>query len=422
MPDSELTIDHRCELLLSAARGLHINGQETSETVRAIENLSTALELPATLLPHWGDMLLQTGQDGEEVRLRAVVATPSGVAMNRVESIMQAIEDVCHGRVPAAAMDARLKAAEEQPPSSLLLFVLACVTGATALSLIFGADGPHAIALIAGSAACGGFLRRLLGKLGAGPILQVLAAALLAGFVGALAVRWQMSSSLRLVAVCPCMILVPGPHILDGSLDCLSLRLPLGLARLAFAGLIIVAICTGLLMGLGLGGVSLPVSPPGRQVALWIDTIAAGVAAASYGVYFSMPLRRLMWPVAAGMLAHAARWWTMSSLGAGVVVGAGVACLIVGALLLPLAQRLHMPFASVGFASVVALIPGVFIFRMSGGLVALQTNAASASSSLVGETFSDGMTALLIVLAMILGLTLPKRLYEAVSFRARGRC
>lgn len=101
--------------------------------------------------------------------------------------------------------------------------------------------------------------------------------------------------------------------------------------------------------------------------------------------------------------------------------GAGVACLLVGALLLPLAQRLHMPFAAVGFASVVALIPGVFLFRMSSGLVALQNDAASASSSLIGETFSDGMTAVRIALAMILGLTQPKRFYEPVGFRVRGR-
>jgi uncharacterized membrane protein YjjP (DUF1212 family) len=417
----ELTIDQRSELLLVAARGLHINGQETSETVRAVDNLSRALSLPATLLPQWGYILLQTECGARKVLLRVEPATPSGIAMNRVEFIMRGMEDVCKGRIAPSQIYTRLALVEKQSGSSLPLFVLACTMGATALGLIFGASDLRAIALIATSAAFGGLVRRLLGKIGAGSVLQALVASLLAGLIGALAVRWHMSSSLRLVAVCPSMILVPGPHILNGALDCISLRVSLGIARLSFGLLIIVAICGGLLVGLGLGGVSLPVSEPGRQVTLWVDSIAAGAAAASYGVYFSMPFRDLAWPVAAGMLAHAARWGAMSVLGASPAVGAGVACLIVGIFLLPLAQRLRLPFAAIGFASVVALIPGIFLFRMSSGLVALQRGFASSNPLLLAQTLSDGVTALLIVIAMILGLTLPSRLYDAVGFRSQGR-
>src|SRR6202011_5133083 len=125
---------------------------------------------------------------------------------------------------------------------------------------------------------------------------------------GALAVRYQLSSSLRLVVVCPCMILVPGPHILNGALDLVNGRIHLGAARLIYAGLVIVAIATGLLLGLALLGVSLPVGQTGRSVPLWQDVIAAGVAVASYSVFFSTPLNMLPWPVAVGMLAHALRW------------------------------------------------------------------------------------------------------------------
>jgi uncharacterized membrane protein YjjP (DUF1212 family) len=89
---------------------------------------------------------------------------------------------------------------------------------------------------------------------------------MLSGVIGALAVRYQLSSSLRLVAVCPCMVLVPGPHVLNGALDLVEGRIHLGAARLIYAGLVIVAISTGLLLGLALLGVSLPVDPGGRAV------------------------------------------------------------------------------------------------------------------------------------------------------------
>src|SRR5260370_7084580 len=88
--------------------------------------------------------------------------------------------------------------------------------------------------------------------------LEPFCAALLAGIIGGFAVRYQLSSPLRLVAVCPCMILVPGPHVLNGMMDLSVARISLGSSRLLYAGLVVLAISAGLLLGLGLLGVSLP--------------------------------------------------------------------------------------------------------------------------------------------------------------------
>src|SRR5258708_13427235 len=120
----------------------------------------------------------------------------------------------------------------------------------------------------------------------------------------------------------------------------------------------------GLLLGFALLGVSLRVGQAGRAVPLWEDMIAAGVAVASYSIFFSTPLHMLAWPVAVGMLAHAVRWWTLS-LGAGVGTGALVACLVVGLILTPLARPWKMPFAALAFAPVVSILPTLYPVRMS---------------------------------------------------------
>ena len=400
----------RAGLVLEAARALHANGQETAQTMAAAACLGKAFGLSTTLVPRWGYLLLQTQLPNGFVELRILEAEPASVNMNRVAAIMHHIGALRANRIPVAEIGPSIATAAAMPVAALPLFVLACITGSSALALIFGAIHVQAVALVGLSAGTGAVLRRLLMANGAGPIMQSFAAALLAGVIGAFAVRWGLSSTLRLVAICPCMILVPGPHILNGVLDLVALRIPLGASRLVFAGLVLLAICAGLLIGLHLGGTTLPASEPSREVALWIDTIAAGVAAASYGIYFSIPPRMLVWPTLIGMVAHATRWWAMSDFSIDVAWGAGIACLLVGAALAPIAKRLHLPFAAVGFASVVSLMPGIFIFRAASAFV--QQQEALGPSALIGDAISNATTAMLIVTAMTCGLIVPKSLYS----------
>ncbi len=411
-----MTLEERSELVLAFVRVLFVNGQSTEQTVVSGESLGNTLGLDVKILPRWGELQLQAQDSGGRLIL-AVPANPTGVAMGRVASAIQAMDDLGAGQLAPAAAEESIHAIAQAPPSPAWLFTLAAAAGAAALAVIFGIQHLSAMALVFVSAAAGALLRRGLARYSANVFVQPFAAALLAGLIGALAVRYQLSSSLRLVAVCPCMVLVPGPAVLNGALDLVRGRIHLGAARMIYAGLVVAAISTGLLLGLALLGVGLPIDEAGRAVPLWLDAIAAGVAVAAYCVFFSMPSPMMVWPVAVGMLAHAFRWWLLVELGASAATGALAACLIVGLIITPVARRRRMPFAALGFASVVSLIPGVFLFRMASGLTQL-AGASHPTLELISGTIADGMTATVIILSMSFGLILPKIVIDHLSDRS----
>src|SRR5262245_25487128 len=248
------SLEERADLVLTSARLLHVNGQSTEQTIAAAEHLGRAFGLSTVLIPRWDELQLQA-QEGALRLVTVVKADPVGIHMARVSAVMHLIESVSSGELPASATAGRLRSIAGMPPAATWLFALAAGTGAAALSVIFGVRHVSAVALIIGSAAAGAVVRRVPALSRENALLPPFCAAFIAGVVGAFATRENLSSALRLVAVCPCMVLVPGAHVLNGMLDLAAARVHLGASRLLSAALVVLASSASLLRGLTLSHV-----------------------------------------------------------------------------------------------------------------------------------------------------------------------
>jgi uncharacterized membrane protein YjjP (DUF1212 family) len=404
-----LTHEAALDTIALAAALLFAHGQTTERTIVAAERLGRALGVPVTALPYWGQLTVEI--DGTTLS-KIVPVKPLGVDMGKVLAVTTVVDQVCDGKLEVDAARPALALAGRLSPVSTLRFTLLAAVGAASLGVVFGVVDATSLLLIAASAAIGALVRRRLAGFSGNPFIQPLCAAAIAGAVAGAAGRMQLSDAITLIAFCPCMVLVPGPHLLNGAIDLARTRIALGIARLAYAGVFVLMICAGLWFGLVATGATLPAAGAAAPTPLTADVIAAGCAVAAFGTFFSMPWRLLPFPIVVGMFAHAVRWAVISMASANAATGAFVACILVSVIVTPVANRLHLPFAALGFSAVVSMMPGFFLFHAASALIELVSIGPHAPAVLLTSLAVNGTTAFLVILAMTLGLILPRLLFE----------
>jgi uncharacterized membrane protein YjjP (DUF1212 family) len=411
-----------------AAQVLHANAQTTQRTINDTTRLANAYGFDIEILPQWDTIVCRTRarNDSNDAWQTALLPVrPAGVDMHKVASTNQWIDRVCadpdRQRADHIERDGQaLTEIAAYPPSSHARFILMAAIGAVALGVIFGVTSSVTLAMIFIAAALGAVARRLLAKVSDNLLIQPFVAALIAGLVGGYAQHAFSEDGLQFVEIAPCMILVPGAHILNAALDLIRGRLGLGVTRGVYCVLILLSICVGLLLGLSLMGASLASGMASAVTPLWLDVICAGIAVAAFGAFFSLPWRLLAAPVIVGMFCHGSRWIVMEQ-GAGFATGALVACLIAGTVMTLLSHRLKLPFAALAFASVVSMMPGIFVFRFADGLISVYLAGQHASLAMITAVFADGTATLLIVLVMTFGLIFPKMLIEGLWVKEPSR-
>jgi uncharacterized membrane protein YjjP (DUF1212 family) len=324
---------------------------------------------------------------------------------------LHVIDQLCLDRIGIDEATKRLETLERRAPRHgrwlvAVLFGLA----ASAIAWLLRADA-GAIVVSGVSSALGLIARQELAKLSVILFAQPFVAGLIGAALGGLAIRQDWTETPGLCLIVPALMLVPGPHLINGVYDVLENHVQPGVCRLSLATGILIATALGVVLGgwLLLGPATLSTSPSETiQLTLALDAALAGVAACGFGAFYNAPWRVLWVSILCGVVGHGLRYLCLDYMS--VEISTLFACLAIGLIANAAADRLHLPFSAVAFAGAVPMMPGVFIYQSIAGAMRLSAVGTAADPALAAATLALSFKSVFVVGAIAIGLLVGARL------------
>jgi uncharacterized membrane protein YjjP (DUF1212 family) len=336
-----------------------------------------------------------------ELRINVAVST----------GVRHVLDELSLDRMSLDEATKSLEALERLPPSHrrqvvVLLFGLA----AAAIAWLLRADW-GAIALSGVSSALGLIARQELAKRSVIVFAQPFVGGLIGAALGGLATRLGWTETPGFCLIVPALMLVPGPHLINGVHDILENHIQTGVSRLGLAASILLATALGVALGawatLGLATVSTAVSEA-TPLTLPLDAALAGLAACGFGAFYNTPWRVLWVSILCGVVGHGLRYVCLDHMS--VEIATLFACLAIGLIANMAANRLRLPFAALSFAGAVPMMPGVFIYQSLAGAIRLSAAGTVVDQTLASTTVALSFKSVFVVGAIAIGLLIGARL------------
>ncbi len=133
-----------------------------------------------------------------------------------------------------------------------------------------------------------------------------------------------------------------------------------------------------------------------------------GFAALGFAVLFNVPQRTLFVIWLMGSAGGLTKLFLMY-FGADIVISTFTGATLIGILSVSAAHNKHAPPLVFSIPSVIPMVPGAFAYKMMLGLIKLSGTAVTnaAYSQTLGETASNGLKTLFILMALAVGVAIP---------------
>lgn len=388
-PLSREKLPDRLAIILRAGQLMLAHGASTARIEETMQHLGKALGLESLAVYITPTALIVTATAHGDYHTRVERGYFRENNLSRVAEVIEVSRQAAAGRLDAAAVQTALERIATQPRSySLWLTLLTGALASACFPVLFGGRWPEFSATFL-AALVAQLLRLRLRQVDLGRFITTWIIAGTATGLTLLLTTLLAAPAPQVALTGSLLLLIPGVLMVSAVSDLFRGDLLPGLARGAAAGLIIVALATGIWTVLLLSGAQIGPALPGQPKLLLVlllnPIITLGLALA-----FDVPRRALLGCVITGLLASTAQ---RAALNLGVppepaLFGAG---LTVGVLAALLARWLKLPSALFAIPSFIPLVPGILAF--STILAFFKADYATGTENLIRTVLLNGALA-----------------------------
>jgi len=147
-----------------------------------------------------------------------------------------------------------------------------------------------------------------------------------------------------------------------------------------------------------------------------IDGLLAAIAAVGFAVISNPPRNAIFVSAILAALGHSLRFFLIKS-GLDISLSTFVAATFIGLLSMLFARIIRCPAEVFSFPSLLPMIPGMFAYRTILTLIRfMQSTDAVKAQGFMLDFFHNGLTTLFILLALVVGVSLPILFFPKLSF------
>lgn len=152
-----------------------------------------------------------------------------------------------------------------------------------------------------------------------------------------------------------------------------------------------------------------------------LDGAMAAITAIGFAIGSNPSRKAILVSAILAAFGHGLRYVLMQ-YGMEISISTFVVASLIGLLSILFARIIHCPAEVFSFPSLLPMIPGLFAYRTIMSLIKFMQNAdAVKNQDFIMDFFHNGMTTLFVLLALVIGVTLPVLLFPKTSFSVTRR-
>ncbi len=155
---------------------------------------------------------------------------------------------------------------------------------------------------------------------------------------------------------------------------------------------------------------------------LLIDAAFSAIAAIGFAVISNPPKKAVAVSALLSAVGHSFRYFLLYDLNMNIAVATLCAALIIGLMSVAFARIIRCPSEVFTFPSLLPMVPGMYAYRMFLSFAKFtRTEDTSLYTQLIEDIFANGMTALFIMIALVIGASIPTMLFHSETHRVTRR-